>query len=165
MGKKWSEIDSISEATGTHEFLVFKEGESNRISKEDFLKEISALNFFKYEESVQVPILTENPTFTQVNTLAFTGLQVGKYKVSLSMIYNFYASTDTAIFRFRMNEGTWLTILVPPESANGINTKTYDFVFDNLTVSDFLLEVESARTDGSGTLQVIQQTLSIERKA
>ena len=44
MAKKWSEIDSISTATDTHEFVVIKDGFSKRISKQNFLQELVAKN-------------------------------------------------------------------------------------------------------------------------
>ena len=44
MAKKWSEIESISAATDTHEFVVIKSGFSKRISKQNFLKELVAKN-------------------------------------------------------------------------------------------------------------------------
>jgi len=44
MPKKWSEIDSISTATDTHEFVVIQGGFSKRISKQNFLQELVAKN-------------------------------------------------------------------------------------------------------------------------
>lgn len=119
---------------------------------------------FKYNKVVNVPITTNNPNWTPVNSVTFPNATAGLFMFTLSFTWKFASTTKSGLFRFSIDGGvSWTEVWQEVKDKTNDNITYYAFPIE-LQAGTIDFRLEATRESGTNAMDIKYCDLMIERK-
>ena len=118
---------------------------------------------FDYNQATSITVTGD--TYEDILQVLTPTRAVGKYKVTLSMLYTFDSTSDSAYFRFSLDGGTnWIEVRKEGKDITDKIPSTYTTMIDHTTEGIIDIRVEARKENLGDTLIVQAIDAMLERK-
>ena len=118
-----------------------------------------------YEFNTVTNTTISSSTYQPINSLVLSSAGTGTYVISLGMIYSYDQLNKSSYFRFSVDGGvSWTEIRKEPKDNSDKVPLSYFIPIEHIS-GEINVQVEAHKEDGTGTMVVSSNTISIERKS